>query len=72
MTPAEAEPLSLHAGLGAHIGVAIGTEDLLQESRKAGEDPNAAPKAHGQDDVGLVPYQLEGKAPLSPGVPAGF
>lgn len=49
------------AGPGTHIGVAVGTEDLLQESREAGEDPDAAPKAHGQDNVGLVLQKLEGR-----------
>lgn len=46
---------------GTHVGVAFHTQDLLQEHREAGEEANAAPEAHGQDDVGLVPQELEEK-----------
>lgn len=55
-----------------YIGVAIGTKDLFQERREAGEDTNATTKAYGQDNVGLILYELEGKTALTSGALAGF
>lgn len=52
---------SFQSQAGTHVGVAFHTEDLLQEDGEAGEDADAAPEAHGQDDVGLVPQELEWK-----------
>lgn len=53
-----------------HVGVAVHTEDLLQQRGETGKDADAAPEAHGQDHVGLVPGELRG-APVSPGAAAG-
>lgn len=55
-----------------YIGVAIGTKDLFQEGGEAGEDTNATTEAYGQDDIGLILDELEGKTALNSGAQASF
>lgn len=71
LSPCTGSPGGREGWADTHIGVAFHTKDLFQEGREAGEDPDAGPKAQRQDEVSLVPHQLEGKGLLSLGATNG-